>query len=142
MQIIYNNLKAAGILLVVCIISIPLYVFVYSMAEKSSLTLACIIIILYTVANILIYFFSGRKFINIMGMNLISKFLSSIIVIFLLMFSVFFRIKSSFPYLLLPFVPALILLKNALGISEIVLKITFISITYLSIMSGILTNKH
>lgn len=141
MQIVINNIKSAGILLIVCTFSIPLYAFVYRVAEKSSITLASIIVILYTFINILIYFFAGRIFLNGLNLNILFKFLSDIIVIFLMVFSAFFSGRNNFPTLLLPFIPAFALLRNTLGLSEMILKITFILITYLAITLGIITNS-
>ena len=141
MPIVINNIKSAGILLIYCTLSIPLYILVYSFAEKSNITLASIIIILYTIVNILIYFLAGRIFIEAIQVNLLYKFASSIIVVFLMTFTTFFGVRDNLPHLLLPFIPAILILRNTLGISEIILKITFIIITYVSITLGFITKS-
>lgn len=141
MQIVINNIKSAGILLIVCTLSIPIYILIYSIAEKSNVTLASIIILFYTIANILIYIFAGRIFLEAKNMNLLSKFLSTIIVVFLMAFTIFFSGRNNFLHLLLPFIPAIIILRNTLGMPEIILEITFILITYLSITLGVTTKS-
>ena len=142
MQIIYNNLKAAGLLLFVCTLSIPLYISIFILAEISSVSLTKLIILLYTLVNIFIYFFAARYFIVTTKISLLQGFLSSIGVLLLLVFSVFFCGKNSTPYLLIPFIPAYIYFGNTFKMPELAVQITCISITYLSITLGILTNKH